>query len=269
MPRSASTSIRRRFSSSRRVISKRRECTRTKTWSAAQYLKFEDERNRPARDLLAQVPLTGARHIVDLGCGPGNSTELLTERFPEARILGIDSSDDMVRAARQRLPRCEFIESDVGSWVPAEPVDLFFANALFQWMPDHPAIMKRLIGFLPEGGVLAVQMPDNTREPSHLALKELSRGHLPDPETYYDMLRPVCSRIDIWHTVYNHVLDGPEAIVEWFKGSALRPILKTLSSAQAEEFLKDYTAEIASHYARRFDGRVLLRFPRLFLVAVK
>jgi trans-aconitate 2-methyltransferase len=253
-------------------------------WDARQYLKFEDERTRPPRDLLAQVPLERPRRAVDLGCGPGNSTELLLDRFPQAEIVGIDSSPDMLRQARERLPQCTFIEADVASWTPREDTDLIFANAVFQWLPDHQQVMRRLAQSLPAGGVLAAQMPDNTGEPA-LALqrkvaasgpwandpqvKAAARGALPPPEAYYDLLKPVCSRIDIWHTVYNHVMAAPQAIVEWFKGSSLQPFLSALDAAAREKFLAAYTEEIAAAYQLRFDGKVLLRFPRLFIVAVR
>jgi len=253
-------------------------------WDARQYLKFEDERTRPPRDLLAQVPLLQPRTVVDLGCGPSNSTELLVERYPDATVIGLDSSKDMLRQARQRLPGCAFIEADLATWTPREPIDLLFANAVFQWVPDHQMAMKRLIESLPEGGVLAAQMPDNTREPSHVlmqevanrgswannqALAEAARGDLPSPESYYDLLKPLCRRVEIWHTIYYHVMAGPTAIVEWFKGSALRPFLSALDAQATADFLAAYTAEIARHYPTRADGQILLRFPRLFLIATR
>jgi trans-aconitate 2-methyltransferase len=253
-------------------------------WNARQYLKFEDERTRPPRDLLAQVPLERPRRAVDLGCGPGNSTELLLERFPQAEIVGLDSSPDMLRKARERLPQCTFIEANIASWTPTERTDLIFANAVFQWVPDHEQVMRRLLHSLPAGGVLATQMPDSTGEPA-LALqrkvaasgpwagdpriKAAARGELPAPETYYDLLKPVCSKIDIWHTDYNHVMAAPQAIVEWFKGSSLQPFLSALGAPAQEKFLAAYTGEIAAAYKPRFDGKVLLRFPRLFIVAVR
>ncbi len=253
-------------------------------WSARQYLKFEDERTRPPRDLLAQVPLERARLAVDLGCGPGNSTGLLVARFPQAEILGLDSSPDMLRRARERLPQCRFIEADIASWTPEERTDLLFANAAFQWVPDHQRVMRRLLESLPAGGVLAAQMPDNTGEPALMLqrkvaasgpwannpqIKAAARGELPPPETYYDLLKPVCSQIDIWHSVYNHVMAAPQAIVEWFKGSSLQPFLSALDAAAREKFLAAYTAEIVAAYEPCCDGKVLLRFPRLFIVAVR
>ena len=253
-------------------------------WSASQYLLFEDERTRPPRDLIAQIPLERPDRVVDLGCGPGNSTELLVARYPDAEVTGLDSSPDMLRQARARLPECSFVEADLATWRPPGPTNLLFANAVFQWVPDHTAVLRRLLATLRMGGVLAVQMPDNTDEPALALMREVAargpwsgnasvnhaaRDELPRPEAYYDLLRPLASRLDIWYTVYNHVMSGPDAIVEWFKGSALRPFLATLDGPTAIRFVDAYTAEIAKHYRPRFDGKVLLRFPRLFIVAVR
>ncbi len=252
----------------------------TDDWSARQYLKFEDDRTRPPRDLLAQVPLQQARCGVDLGCGPGNSTELLAARFPQAEIIGLDSSPDMLRQARERLPRHKFEQADLASWSPQEPTDLLFGNAVFQWVPDHPAVLRRLLRALPPGGVLAVQMPDNTDEPAQVLMREVgqsgpwagklaagARQDLPTPEAYYDLLKPDCRQLDIWHTHYQHVMPGPQAIVEWFKGSALRPYLAALEGGLREDFLAAYGAAIARAYPARIDGQVLLKFPRPFIVA--
>lgn len=253
-------------------------------WSSTQYLKFADERTRAARDLLAQVPLKSPRLVFDLGCGPGNSTEILIERYPEARITGVDSSPDMLAKARQTYPHRHFIEGDLATWQPVEEPDLLFANAVFQWVPDHIEIMSRLMDRLPSGGVLAVQMPDNLSEPSHVAMRETAaagpwaqklekvgrhRAHLPSPTTYYDALKPKAARVDVWHTIYNHPLDGALGIIEWVKGTGLRPFIDPLDAPEREAYLADYRARVAKAYPPASDGKVLLRFPRLFIVCVK
>jgi trans-aconitate 2-methyltransferase len=253
-------------------------------WSARQYLKFEDERTRPPRDLLAQVPLQRPHRVVDLGCGPGNSTELLLDRYPDSAVVGLDSSPDMLRKARERLPQCQFVEAEIATWQPEPGTDLIFGNAVMQWLPDHPAIMRRMLEAMPAGGVLAIQMPDNTREPAlrfqrevaasgpwadNSEVKAAARDDLPSSEDYYDLLRPACTHLDIWHTVYNHVMTSPQAITEWFKGSSLQPFLSPLDAAAREKFLAAYTAKIVGAYKPRHDGKVLLRFPRLFILAVR
>ena len=253
-------------------------------WSATQYLKFEEERTRPARDLLAQVPLQSAERVYDLGCGPGNSTELLIERFGTEAVTGLDSDADMLDKARARLPRTPFVQADLSTWRPEAPADLLYANAVLQWLPDHLSLMERLIDHLAPGGVLAVQMPDNLDEPTHILLEEtgaagpwapafaggrLRRTRLPSPAAYLERLSVKAARVDVWHTVYYHPMANAEAIVEWVKGTGLRPYLDAAGKDHTPAFLADYTTRIAKAYPPMADGRVLLRFPRLFVVAVK
>jgi trans-aconitate 2-methyltransferase len=253
-------------------------------WSPTQYLKFEDERTRPARDLLTMVPLATVRRAVDIGCGPGNSTELLTERFPDAEILGLDSSPEMLVAARKRLPKATFIEGDIAQWTPEKGTDLLFANAVFQWVPDHLDVLGRLFAQLSTGGVLAVQVPDNFGEPSHFLMDEvaksgpwsgklgeaaLARDPIPPPGRYYDRLAPRARRVDIWHTQYNHPLVGPGAIVDMLKSTGLRPYLVPLNPDEQAGFLGEYQRRVGEAYAALGDGRVLFRFPRLFVVATR
>lgn len=253
-------------------------------WDAILYLRYEDERTRPARDLLAQVPIEDARRVYDLGCGPGNTTELLAARFPRAEIIGIDSSENMLGRARHVLPGVAFHAADLARWRPEGAADLLFANAVFQWVPDHLAVLERLLGSLPPDGILAVQIPDNLSEPAQTLIREtaddgpwaqkLAAAHrarevIPAPEVYYDRLRPLCQRFDVWHTVYNHPLADPSGIVEWMTGTALRPYLSALDEQEQAKFLAAYGARVAAAYSRRGDGRVLLPFPRLFFIAIK
>ncbi len=255
----------------------------TERWSAKQYVAFEDERTRPVRDLVAAIPLPGARRVVDLGCGPGNSTEILAARYPEAEINGLDSSPDMIEAARKRLPALEFGLADIATWSAPDRPDVILANAVLQWLPDHATLMPRLVGTLAPGGCLAVQMPDNLDEPAHRLMREVAaegpwaaklsaaaaqRTARQPAQWYYELLRPHCARLDVWLTVYHHPLaDGPSAVVEWFKGSGLRPFLAPLDETERLAFLERYEARVAQAYPAMADGTVLLPFPRLFIVA--
>jgi trans-aconitate 2-methyltransferase len=251
-------------------------------WSAGQYVRFEDERTRPARELLARVPLVSAERALDLGCGPGNSTELIAGRYPEARLTGVDASPDMLAAARRRLPAAAFVEADVAAWAPQAPVDLMFANALLQWVPDHIDVVARLMGHLRPGGVFALQVPDNQMEPSHEAMRAtaaagpwgakfttpIAREVVPPIETYYDRLVRF-GPVDVWRTTYHHTMADTDAIVEWVKGTGLRPFLERLDATEQSAFIAAYQAKLAAAYPRRADGSVLFRFPRLFVVATR
>ncbi|CAG9217456.1 Trans-aconitate 2-methyltransferase [Burkholderia gladioli] len=250
---------------------------------ASQYRKFEDERTRPVRDLLFAVPDIAVREAVDIGCGPGNSTEMLAARFPQARVSGLDSSADMLASARQRLPRLNFEQVDISAWDAPGPFDLILANAVLQWVPDHPVLFPKLLGKLAEGGVLAVQMPDNLDEPAHRIMREVAadgpwaaklggaeRTMRFGADWYFSLLRPLAARIDVWRTVYHHQLEGgADAVVEWFKGSALRPFLARLDEREQAAFLVRYREAIADAYRIYEDGTVLLPFPRLFIVATR
>ncbi|WP_207538442.1 trans-aconitate 2-methyltransferase [Sabulicella rubraurantiaca] len=253
------------------------------SWSAAQYTQFEDERTRPVRDLLAQLPERRVAAVMDLGCGPGNSTELLLARYPGAAVSGLDSSADMLAAARKRLPEVEFVLGDIAVWRGPELYDVILANASLHWVPDHATLMPALMQRLAPNGVLAVQMPDNYDEPAHHLIRKVaaegkwaaklaavgaSREPRRQPSWYFNMLRQLGARADVWVTIYHHPLaGGASAIVEWFKGSGLRPFLDRLDDEERVEFLDRYVAEVAQAYPALADGTVLLPFPRLFFVA--
>ena len=251
-------------------------------WNPALYSRFEDERTRPARELLARVPLADAKHVVDLGCGPGNSTELLVQRYPDAEVVGVDNSPAMLESARQRLPGTRFELADIATWQPAQAPDLIYANAALQWVPGHEQLFPRLFSLLSPGGVLAVQTPDNWNEPSHRLMREVAQlpafapaigdpsrlrvGRLP-LESYYDFLARDAEEIDAWHTIYQHRMDAPAAIVEWVSATGLKPFVAPLDAPQRAAYLAEYERRIAAAYPQRVDGKLLLAFPRLFIVA--
>jgi trans-aconitate 2-methyltransferase len=255
------------------------------TWSPTQYTKFEDERNRPIMDLLAHIPNGHVASAVDLGCGPGNSTELLQARFPGAAVSGMDSSAEMIEAARARLPGVRFAVDDIASWRDPGPFDVIFANASLQWVPDHGPLLPMLVAKLAPGGSLAVQVPDNLDEPAHRLMRELAAdgawaGKLADAskaraarqgaDWYYRTLRASGAAVDIWRTTYHHPLaGGAGAVVEWFKGTGLRPFLAPLDEAERATFLARYQAAVAEAYPAQDDGTVLLPFPRLFFIATR
>lgn len=252
------------------------------TWSAKQYSMFEQQRTRPVRDLVAAIPDSDVRSAVDLGCGPGNSTEVLADRFPQALVTGMDSSDDMLVDARTRLPTLNFELADIGAWNPAQKFDVILANASLQWLPDHAALYPHLINQLTEGGTLAVQTPDNLDEPAHTLAREIAadgpwaakisavkHNERHTASYYFELLNKHCSTVDVWRTTYHHPLAGAAAVVEWFKGSALRPFLAPLTEAEKSAFLHEYLARITKAYPALGDGTVLLPFPRLFIIATR
>jgi trans-aconitate 2-methyltransferase len=251
-------------------------------WNPALYKSFEDERTRPARDLLARVPLAKASRVVDLGCGPGNSTELLVDRFAGADVLGTDNSEAMLASARQRLPGCRFEFGDIATWQPDAPPDLIYANAALQWVGAHETLIPRLFNLLAPGGVLAVQMPDNREEPTHRLMREVAglppfaafigeaaavRTKILSLQDYYDLLAPLAADVDVWRTAYQHPMASPAKIVEWVSSTGLRPFTDPLPAEPRAAFLAEYESRIAQAYPARADGRLLLAFPRLFFVA--
>ncbi len=255
------------------------------SWSPQQYLQFEDERTRPARDLLNALPEFNPRSAMDLGCGPGNSTALLAGRYPEARINGLDSSPEMIAAARVRLPQARFEVSAIESWTDPDPYDLILANAVLHWVPNHKELLPALVSKLSRPGVLAIQMPDNLAEPAHRLMREIAqagpwaaklssaaaeRTELLTVDEYERRLRPHCSHIEIWRTTYYHrMARGAADIVEWFKGSGLRPYLAPLNPEERASYLERYTAALGQIYPHDAEGGVRLPFPRLFIAVIR
>jgi trans-aconitate 2-methyltransferase len=255
------------------------------SWSAAQYVKFEKERTQPVRDLVARIPNAEVASAADIGCGPGNSTEVLRERYPEARIVGVDSSPEMIDAARRRLPGIAFEVTDIREWRAERPFDVILANAVLQWIPGHETLLPALIARLKLGGALAVQTPDNLDEPTHRLMRKTAaqgpwaaklanaakaRAERRPANWYFRLLRAHAPHVDVWRTTYYHPLaGGAPAVVEWLKGTGLRPFLDPLNEAERQDYLARYEAAIAAAYPPEPDGTVLLPFPRLFFVAVR
>ncbi|GME48569.1 S-adenosyl-L-methionine-dependent methyltransferase [Neofusicoccum parvum] len=267
-----------------------RHYSSTTDWNAANYLRFAAERTRPARDLLAQVhlPASAARRVVDLGCGPANSTALLAARFPGAQLTGVDGSPDMLARARRALPGARFVQADLREYRVPEGVDLAFSNAALHWLPEGVVgeVVRGVVEGLRPGGVFAMQVPDNLAEASHVAMGETARlegaewrgrfegvagegrARVPAPGEWYDALSGL-GEVDVWHTVYYHRLDGHEAIVAWLRESGLRPYLDAVGEGLREKFEAEYLKRIEKAYPLNADGSVLLRFPRLFVVCVR
>jgi trans-aconitate 2-methyltransferase len=254
-------------------------------WDAAKYLQFAEERTRPCRELAARVAIASPRKVIDLGCGPGNSTQVLAERWPGAELTGLDSSSEMIDAARRALPECRWLASDIADWAATErePFDVIFSNAALQWVSDHATIFPTLLERVAPGGALAVQMPNNLDAPAHRVARSLvaspswrdrfpSSGvrewHVHAPEFYYDLIAPHVDRIDLWETEYVQVMQDAEAILDWYKGTGLRQYFAALSNAiDRERFAAGYLEAIRVAYPPRPDGRVLFPFRRLFLAA--
>jgi trans-aconitate 2-methyltransferase len=252
-------------------------------WDPQQYNKYEVQRWRPALDLLAALPADLApRSIVDLGCGTGRLARVLADRFPEAQIAGVDGSAVMLAKAAAVPSRVTWVEVDMGAWQPEAPVDLIVSNAALHWLGDHERLFPRLIGAVAPGGALAVQMPSNFREPSYAILRDVASdprwaararggllGDIPvhAPELYYDWLAPCSAAVEIWETIYLQPLNGDNAVLEWLKGTTLRPVMAALTPGELENFLAICTPALAAAYPRRPDGCTLFPFRRLFMIA--
>ncbi|MBF0268289.1 MAG: methyltransferase domain-containing protein [Alphaproteobacteria bacterium] len=256
------------------------------SWDPQQYLKFADLRLRPALDLLARIPAQSPASVFDLGCGAGNVTRQLAARWPHASITGLDSSPDMLAEAKRQLPSARWLQADLSIWRPSQPADVIFSNALFHWIKNHRQVFAGLFESLSPGGVLAIQMPRNQQEPSHTVTSQVAGSgpwrerlapladlfEIWPPDFYHDLLRGQgAAHIDIWESVYQQALVGPDPVLEWIKGTALRPYLAALSDAPDLQagFLKEVGLRLRDAYPMGQDGVTLLPFRRLFIVAAR
>jgi trans-aconitate 2-methyltransferase len=256
-------------------------------WNPSQYLKFADQRLRPALELLGRTPLTDPKVIYDLGCGPGEITRMIAEQWPDAEVYGLDNSKEMLDRAAAHPGSIHWIEADVEIWSPPQPVDLIYSNATLHWIPGHHELFPRLVTFLKPGGCLAVQMPLSWGMASHRLMREtladggpggstlgsedlrraVARKWVEDAEVYYDLLVDHAVSLDIWEVEYLQVLKGDDPVLEWVKGTGLRPILNGLNDAEREVFLAEYRQRLRQAYPMPANGRTLYPFRRLFIVA--
>jgi trans-aconitate 2-methyltransferase len=253
------------------------------TWNPERYLAFGDHRTRPAVDLLARIPFEAPERVTDLGCGPGNSTALLVERWPEAEVLGVDTSAEMLAKVRASSIRASWTLADITDWVPDALCDVIFSNAALQWLPDHGSLLPRLFNRVGPGGVLAVQMPRNFGSPSYVLLRAVAaagrwaarvepvllREPAGTPAWYYDLLAPLAAGLDIWESEYLHVLEGDDPVLNWMRSTALRPVQAALEAGELRAFEAEYKERLRSAYPKRADGCTLFPFRRLFIVAVR
>ncbi|HEX3883746.1 MAG TPA: trans-aconitate 2-methyltransferase [Stellaceae bacterium] len=249
-------------------------------WDAGQYLRFAGERTRPAVDLVARIGLEAPRRIVDLGCGPGNSTAILRARWPDAELTGIDTSADMLAQARRDHVGITFEQGNIAEWQPPLPYDLVFSNAAVQWVGDHERLIPRLLAAVAPGGNLAVQMPRNHDFATHALMRQVAAegpwaprlagardpSPVKPPEFYYDLLAPTC-RVVVWETNYIQIMDSIAAIIDWLRGTGLGPFLARLTQDEQPRFLDRYAELLADAYPRRSDGKIMLPYPRLFFIA--
>lgn len=252
-------------------------------WNSEQYLKFKAQRTQPAIDLAARLG-GSPREIIDLGCGPGNSTRVLKNRFPGAHIIGADSSENMIARAREENPDLEFSPLDLNGDLSAFDgrFDVVFSNACFQWVQNHRELLPRVFGLLKPGGTLAVQIPMNFDEPIHRIITKISesekwRGKFPEKRIFYtltqseyfDILSELTDDFELWQTTYFHRMPSIESIIEWYRSTGLRTYLAALSEADGEDFIADISAELEREYPKQKNGEIIFRFPRFFFIARK
>jgi trans-aconitate 2-methyltransferase len=250
------------------------------TWEPQTYLRYADIRFRAGLDLMARIPKEQYSSIYDLGCGTGHLTRILADTFPNSNPIGVDSSPEMLAEARREFPTLAWQQADIRSWRPPTPPDLIYTNAALQWVPDHETLLPAFLNALRPGGVLATQVPRHFESPSHLGLKDLVMqsecrakleplllAPIPPPETYWRWLSPHARHLDLWETIYLHVLEGKDPVVNFMRGTALRPLLSALSADEGAKFIDAFAERMAVVYPTQKNGQTLFPFRRLFLVA--
>ena len=257
-------------------------------WNPEQYLKFSNQRIRPALELLERIQIKSPQVIYDLGCGSGDIAKIMSERWSFATVYGLDSSEEMLKKAATEKSRVKWVKHDIGNWFANEPIDLIYSNSALHWLTQHDRVFPKLLGMLTKGGCLAVQMPLSWGMPSHRLMREtlanggvngepigteelrkaIARKWVEDKEFYYEIISKQATQIDIWETEYLHILEGEDPVLEWVRGTGLRPILNTLEDNDKARFLSEYQKSLRKAYPMLANGRTLFPFRRLFIVAV-
>jgi trans-aconitate 2-methyltransferase len=251
-------------------------------WNADLYLQFSSERTQPSLDLIGRIKVSQPARIIDLGCGPGNSTAILHQRWPEANLIGLDSSADMIASAAQTYPTEQWVLADIATWKADTPFDLVFSNATLQWLPDHERLFRHLFAQVASGGALAVQLPAHEQSPLRQVVDEVADDPLwcdrlsaarqaltrESPSFYYDVLGAIATHIDLWETEYYHQMENPQAILNWFRATGLRPFLAALETEEEKQRFEQLVLEgYTQAYPPQKNGRILFPFRRLFIVA--
>ena len=253
-------------------------------WNPNGYLKFRNERTQPSIDLVSRIEMINPSSIVDIGCGPGNSTQVLFERWPHADIIGLDNSQEMIAKAKSDYPERKWVLANVAHYDPKRTFDIVFSNATLQWVQDHERLIPRLYRFLKPGGALAVQIPANKESPIHRSLLEVSRDsrwsqftgdcdqrlNYQSAPYYYDILVNLSSRIDLWETTYYHILSDYQALIEWYRSTGMRPFLERLPDDRCRRQFEDEVLNgCRESYQVQKDGKLLYPFQRIFFIAYK
>lgn len=253
-------------------------------WNPDLYLKFKRERTQAVKDLIFRIKKEKPERILDLGCGPGNSTGELRKRWPEAEIIGLDSSEEMLEKARSSYPDIEWVQADGGEDLSfLEKFDIVFSNATIQWIPGHKRLLNNLVELINEDGILAVQVPNTKYMPIRIAINETAEDdkwqkkfhnmkqyiHYEELSFYYDVLYKDVKEIELWETTYNHVMLDHESIIEWYNSTGMRPYLEKLEQWEKDEFAESVLKKIRKSYKLQSDGKVLFPFRRLFFIAYK